>query len=313
MFNMNNNMVGNMNLNMNMNMNINPMGMNNQLMLNLPMDNSALRIKAIIEPYEKKIMELENIIKQKDFEIVLLKEKLNDITNNQMMMNFQNNMNIMNPMIINNNNGNFMNNYNFNLVNNNLNMNPHLVNHHNNKPLEGLIINFNYNEKNYTESCKENEKSEDVFKRFCDKIGINHTAYKFIFNKYILSKQCRIIENGLVNDSKILVIEKDKYICDDYTFCNNMDKKCECEGLKYNVVFIDSRGDKKIIYLGKDHSLRALIERYLRMSHAREFDFSINGLVLCSLNLKWEIDGNIKINDIFKRNINQNVNISEHL
>ncbi len=116
MFNMNNNMLGNVNLNMNMN--INPIGMNNQLIPNLAIDDSAMRIKAIIEPYEKKIMELENLIRQKDFEIILLKEKIKDISNNQVMMNIQNNMNLMNPMMLNNNNENFINNFNFNISNN---------------------------------------------------------------------------------------------------------------------------------------------------------------------------------------------------
>ena len=68
MFN-NNNMLGNMNMK--------PMGMNNQLMTNFVMDETAMKIKSIIDPYEKKISELEKIIKQKDFEILVLKEKIN--------------------------------------------------------------------------------------------------------------------------------------------------------------------------------------------------------------------------------------------
>ena len=70
------------NMNMMGNMNMNPMGMNNQLMTNFAMDDTAMKIKAIIDPYEKKISELEKIIKQKDFEILVLKEKLNNFTNN---------------------------------------------------------------------------------------------------------------------------------------------------------------------------------------------------------------------------------------
>ncbi len=54
-----NQMMGNMNLNMN------PMGMNNQLMTNFAMDETAMKIKAIISPYEQKIRELEEKIKQK--------------------------------------------------------------------------------------------------------------------------------------------------------------------------------------------------------------------------------------------------------
>ena len=68
-------------------------GMNNQLNL---MDNTALNIKNIIQPYENKIRDLEEIIKQKDFEIIVLKQKLNNIPKN----NFMNmNINLMNPMM----------------------------------------------------------------------------------------------------------------------------------------------------------------------------------------------------------------------
>ena len=70
-------------------------GMNNQPNL---MDQTALNIKNIIEPYENKIRELEEIIKQKDFEITVLKQKLNNkIPNNNLIeINPLMNMN-MNP------------------------------------------------------------------------------------------------------------------------------------------------------------------------------------------------------------------------
>ena len=65
-------------------MGMNPMQMNNMGMIgmnNQPnlMDQTALNVKSIIEPYENKIRELEEIIKQKDFEIIVLKQKLNKI------------------------------------------------------------------------------------------------------------------------------------------------------------------------------------------------------------------------------------------
>ena len=89
------------------NFGMNPMGMNPLLMNNMNnigmniqpnfMDNTALNIKSIIQPYENKIRELEEIIKQKDFEIIVLKQKLNNIQNNNMnMMNHMMNMNMMN-------------------------------------------------------------------------------------------------------------------------------------------------------------------------------------------------------------------------
>ena len=98
-------MMNNMMFNFNqMGMN-NPMiGMNNQQnqMNGMMMDGTAQNIRNIIQPYENKIRELEEIIKQKDFEIIVLKQKLNNnmpnINNmNQMMMNM--NMNPMNIMM----------------------------------------------------------------------------------------------------------------------------------------------------------------------------------------------------------------------
>ena len=59
-----------------MNMNMNQTGMNNTLMTNFAMDDTAMKIKAIIAPYETKIIELEKKIREKDFEILVLKEKL---------------------------------------------------------------------------------------------------------------------------------------------------------------------------------------------------------------------------------------------
>ena len=74
--------------------NLGMMGMNNQTIL---MDQTAMNIKNIIQPYENKIRELEEIIKQKDFEIIVLKQKLNKGNNNNIMgMNPMANMMNMN-------------------------------------------------------------------------------------------------------------------------------------------------------------------------------------------------------------------------
>ena len=89
----------------NMSMNMNQTGMSSTLMTNFAMDDTAMKIKAIIDPYEKKIIDLEKIIRQKDFEILVLKEKLNNYKNfqmninkNQMGMNNNNQMNMGNQM-----------------------------------------------------------------------------------------------------------------------------------------------------------------------------------------------------------------------
>ena len=93
--------------NMNQMMGINPMmgiGMNNMNQSNvmMNMDTTAQNIKNIIEPYENKIRQLEEIIKQKDFEIIVLKQKLNKINNNQnynmFNVNMMNQVNMMNNL-----------------------------------------------------------------------------------------------------------------------------------------------------------------------------------------------------------------------
>ena len=316
MLNMNNNRFENMNLNNNIN--INPMGMNNQLIPNLPLDFSEMRIKAIIESYENKITELEQIIKQKDFEITLLKEKINGFTNNQMMMNIQNNMNIMYPMMNNNNNknnGNFVNNFNFNIANNSNNMDLNLLNNDNNILLKDWIINFNYKDKNYTEQCNKNEKLEAVYKRFCDKYGIKLTAHKLIFKSITLSKELTLAQLGISNDSKILVIENESIKSDDSEYYSYKDKECEygCEydGFRYNVLFKDSTGATKAISLGKENTVGELIKEYLRRLPTIELAFinSNSNSLWCSFkySLNWRIDEKKKLKDIFGTNFMQNV------
>ena len=110
-------------------------GMNNQLMTNFEMDETASRIKNIIDPYLKQINELQNIIQQKDFQISVLTEKLNSYKRNQInLMNNNMNNNMLNNMNKNNNmNNNMLNKMNmnnnmFNKMNMNLNMNNNMFN-----------------------------------------------------------------------------------------------------------------------------------------------------------------------------------------
>ena len=71
----NNNAIGMNNMGMNL------FGINNpqNLMNQMAMDNTTLNVKNIIQPYENRIKELEEIIRQKDFKIAVLKQKLNTI------------------------------------------------------------------------------------------------------------------------------------------------------------------------------------------------------------------------------------------
>ena len=95
--NMNPMMINNIQMNQ---IGMNPLMMNNQhnFMNGMNIDGTSQNINNIILQYENKIRELEEIIKQKDFEIISLKQKLNnDISNhnfiniNQMMMDINKN------------------------------------------------------------------------------------------------------------------------------------------------------------------------------------------------------------------------------
>ena len=166
-------MINNMN-----NFGMNPMGMNPLLMNNMNnigmniqpnlMDNTALNIKSIIQPYENKIRELEEIIKQKDFEIIVLKQKLNNIQNNNMnMMNHMMDMNMMDQpeMEFNNNSDN------------------------------EIIINIKSNIKNIR--CLKNVKVSEIQKRL-----ILTYNYKPLSNKETLEK------NGILNGSILEITDR---------------------------------------------------------------------------------------------------------
>ena len=88
-------------------MGLNPMIINNQpnQINQIGMDNTTLNIKNIVQPYENKIKELEEIIRQKDFQISVLKEKLSNFNFNQNQginvpnFNINNNINMNNQMV----------------------------------------------------------------------------------------------------------------------------------------------------------------------------------------------------------------------
>ena len=167
----------------NMNMNMNQAGMSSTLMTNFAMDDTAMKIKAIIDPYEKKIIDLEKIIRQKDFEILVLKEKLNNYKNsqmnnnnnqmgmgmndNQMGMGMNNNpmgmgMNMGNQMGI--NMGNDMNMMNQNMMNIQMPpmMNPMVMN---DKPMWMWHYNDLNNNQNLNDENNSSNKINIVFRR----------------------------------------------------------------------------------------------------------------------------------------------------
>ena len=195
---MNNMMINNMYNNNNIigmnNMGMNQMDINNQpnLMNGMSMDTTAQNIKNIIQPYENKIKELEEIIRQKDFEITVLKQKLNN--------NKSNNKNINNPL-------DFMNmNKQMNMMNNQMNM------MNMNIPLNMMIMQnvIQNNEKTiYLElKCDNNTYNIDCYQKdkvsiLREKINFDKGKRGFTFNYKVLDENLSFKENGIYDYAKI--------------------------------------------------------------------------------------------------------------
>ena len=315
-------------LNMNMNMNpmmgnINPMGMNNQLMTNFAMDDTAIKIKAIIEPYEKKITELEQIIKQKDFQIVVLNQKLNEYKKSQINMNNNMNMNMMDPMMMNNNminpmmmnnniinnNGNWKDFYN-NFENNNMNMFiPDMNNNNINNPIPKMNIFIKYKEKEYNEPFNIDENTGKFFRRFCRKLGIKFKNCKFIMNQKSIPPTLTFAESGVENNSHISIIEvkSNKNSGDSES---EDDEQCECEGIKKNIIFQNTRGLIINIHISPNHSLLTLLKKYLARIGIT-IESAKNSLFFTFNSYKINFDKKTKIKDFFTHDNNLKVIVND--
>ena len=174
MIGMNNPMIG---------MNNSMIGMNNQQnqMDGMMMDGTAQNIRNIIQPYENKIRELEEIIKQKDFEIIVLKQKLNN--------NNISNINNINPMMIN------MNMNPFNIMMGNMNQQKE------NKGKE-IYLKVKSENKNELINCFKVDKAS-ILKEKCN---INEGALTFNYKPIDYDKT--IEENGIYDGSLIYVAHK---------------------------------------------------------------------------------------------------------
>lgn len=167
-------------------MNNNNFGINNQpnLTNEMNLDATAQNIKNIIQPYENKIKELEEIIRQKDFEITVLKQKLNNIIPNNNIMNMNPMMNnLMNPM---------------NYIQNNImmeNSNQSLVDRG-----KEIRVNLEIENKGHIVKCFERDKTS-ILKEKCN---INKEWLSYDYR--ILNTEKTIKENEILDYSVVKVV-----------------------------------------------------------------------------------------------------------
>ena len=136
-------------------------------------------IKNIVLPYENKIRELEEIIRQKDFEITVLKQKLNNNISNFNLMN-------MNPMMMNMNNLNNQN--------------------ENRKEIVLKIKLENESNLKYVQ-CLEDDKTSIIREKLNINKGILTYNYKWI-NENLSIKQNEILNGTIIKETnKIYSLE----------------------------------------------------------------------------------------------------------
>ena len=163
---------------------MNQMGLNPMLINNQPnqinpigMDNTTLNIKNLVQPYENKIKELEEIIRQKDFEITILKHKLNNNNKNNNFMN-------INPMIF------------------NQNMNPMMMMENKFEELEykgeEIQITVKSQDEEFKIKCLTTDKISSLKKNYNIKAKGGLT-----YNHKLINGNLSLVEAGITNDSII--------------------------------------------------------------------------------------------------------------
>ena len=158
---------------------MNQNGMNNNMMNPMNFDQTAINIKNIVKPYEDKIKELEEIIRQKNFEITVLKQKLNNSNLNNNFMNMH-----LNPMLM------------------NQNLNPMMMGN-NYIPLEdkGTMINLTIKIDNnsYPVTCSSNDKVSALYKT----VNLGDKNLDLTYNYKCLDGDWTLRENGIYYSSVI--------------------------------------------------------------------------------------------------------------
>ena len=256
MMGMNNNMMG-MNNNM-MGMNKQGMGLNNNIMGNNNQmnDNISTRIKIIVEPYEKKIKELEEQLRQKDFEIAVLKEKCFQAENNS----FKNNAPGINPMQMGMGMG-----MGFVMPQpmanmNNINIEPDVINlSFKGAGGENWIIN---------QKCFIDEEFGCIKKRVLKKLNYpSDIQIKFIFNAKNVNEKLTISELGMANNSNIMVINATGIGQNNAIISLRNEDKVED---KITLVFKTSPGLTKLISLDSNISVGLAMRKFLLLMGKEE-------------------------------------------
>lgn len=246
------------------------------------------RIKSIVEPYEKKIRDLEEKLLQKDFEITVLKEKLFNAENNpsnnipmDMGMGMQFGMGA--PFM----NMNNMNNYNFK------------------EEKESDIIKLEFRISDTNQKIEQRCFKDDEFGFVQKKVQKNLSVVgdiKFIFNAKNCNPKATVSELGMMNGCVIFIVSI-KGSNGGKISLKEIKKEEEFSpsSSKINIIFRTTQGTTHNILFDENISIGLAIQKYLKRIGKEDLINSIpRDLVFLFNAHQYKPSDTLKLKDLFR-------------
>jgi len=243
------------------------------------------RIKLIVEPYEKKIRDLEEQLLQKDFEITVLKEKLFNAENNPSNCN-QMGMGIgLEPPFMN------INNMKYN-------------NFQEEKESDIIKLEFRFNDINQkiVQRCFNDDEFGFVQKKVLKKLNVAGEI-KFIFNAKNTDPKATVSELGMINGAVIFVVSI-KGSNNGRISLKEIKKEEEFpSSSKINIIFHTTQGTRHSIFFDENISIGLAIQKYLKRVGRGDIINSVpKDLVFLYNAQQYKPSDTIKLKDLFGEN-----------
>ena len=108
--------------------------------------------------------------------------------------------------------------------------------------------------------CKSDDKMEDAINKFCSKAYLKKEDYKFIFNGKRVIFDSTVEENGLIDNSNILVVKKSQSEISQSIEANNNNQDIKNNnsmlGEPIQLFFETNSGSKLVINIGINNTVR---------------------------------------------------------
>ena len=299
---------------------MNPYGMN----LN---NDISTRVKNIVEPYEKKIKDLEEQLRKKDFEIAVLKEKLHDSEEknriDQMNMPMNMGMGGMNQGMGDMNmgmggmnmgmGGMNMGMGDMNMGMGDMNMGGEIF-EPNNEKKDYDIISVIFRFSGETEAnepillrCFIDDEFGFIQKKVLKKLNVSGTI-KFIFNAKNANPNLTMAELGIENNANIFIVNtKDSKISLKKEPLKNSES-----GLKCNVAFKTTQGTIHNLYFDPDITIGSAIAKYLlRVGRDDLINISEDRIAFVFNAKRYTTKDTISLKKLFKGNMHVSIIVND--